>query len=201
MTPKDTREHLIDVGFQLIHSSGYAATGVKEILAHAGVAKGSFYHYFPSKEAFTEQVLLRYAATELERVQDFYQRNEFRPLDRLKEYFVTLVDTHGQNSPRPGCLLAYLSLEVSDKSSQLQSLLSDVLLRWQKGLASYLIEAVSLGDLPSDAQPDELSHFLLNGWEGALIRMRAEKSNAPLEAFIKVTFEWVLDIHAGKPLR
>jgi AcrR family transcriptional regulator len=63
MTPKDTREHLIDVGFQLIHSSGYAATRV----AHAGVAKESFYHHFTSKQAFTEQVLLRYAATELER--------------------------------------------------------------------------------------------------------------------------------------
>jgi len=62
---------------------------------------------------------VRYAAMELERIQDFNQRKELRPLDRLKQYFAALVDRQGQNSSRPGCLLAYLSLEVSDKSSQL----------------------------------------------------------------------------------
>src|SRR5258706_44783 len=69
MTIPNTRDHLIDIGLQQIHSTGYTATGVKEILDLAGVPKGSFYHYFSSKEAFTEQVLTRYATTEGERLQ------------------------------------------------------------------------------------------------------------------------------------
>jgi AcrR family transcriptional regulator len=88
-------------------------------VAHAEWPKGLSITQLSSKEAFTEQVLLRYAAMELERIQDFYQRKELRSLDRLKQYFATLVDRQGQNSSRPGCLLAYLSLEVSDKGSQL----------------------------------------------------------------------------------
>jgi len=67
MPIQTTREHLIEVGLERIRRIGYAATGVKEILDLAGVPKGSFYHYFPSKEAFVQEVLQRYSARETQR--------------------------------------------------------------------------------------------------------------------------------------
>ena len=52
MSAPSTREHLLEVGLERLRSTGYTATGVKEVLDLANVPKGSFYHYFPSKEAF-----------------------------------------------------------------------------------------------------------------------------------------------------
>ena len=56
----NTREHLIDVGLRLVQEKVYQASGLLEILKEAGVPKGSFYHHFPSKESFAEEVIQRY---------------------------------------------------------------------------------------------------------------------------------------------
>jgi len=69
MAKQSTRDLLIDVGLERMHTAGYASAGVKEILELAGVPKGSFYHYFPSKESFAREVLLRYFTGESKRAE------------------------------------------------------------------------------------------------------------------------------------
>jgi TetR/AcrR family transcriptional repressor of nem operon len=56
----DTREHLLATGETLSLRLGFTGMGLSELLATAGVPKGSFYHYFRSKEAFGEAMLQRY---------------------------------------------------------------------------------------------------------------------------------------------
>jgi TetR/AcrR family transcriptional regulator, transcriptional repressor for nem operon len=192
MATKNTREHLIDVGLQLIHSTGYNATGVKEILDHAGVPKGSFYHYFPSKEAFAKEVLLRYATGEAERAERILGDTRLRPLNRLRKYFEELLSVYGQTGPISGCLIGNLSLEVADRSVVLQPALSAVFSHWQQPIADVLRAAMEKGDLARSTKPDELAAFLLNNWEGALVRSKAEKSDQPLELFLHFTFNVLL---------
>ena len=192
MATKNTREHLIDVGLQLIHSTGYNATGVKEILDHAGVPKGSFYHYFPSKEAFAQEVLQRYATAEGERAERMLGDTRLRPLNRLRKYFEELLSVYGQTGPISGCLIGNLSLEVADHSAVLQPALSAVFNHWQQPIANVLREAMEKGDLARTTKPDELAAFLLNNWEGALVRSKAEKSDQPLELFLHFTFNVLL---------
>jgi TetR/AcrR family transcriptional regulator, transcriptional repressor for nem operon len=60
MTTLSTREHFLEVGLLTFHRHGYAATGIQEILESAKVPKGSFYHYFASKEEFAREVVLQY---------------------------------------------------------------------------------------------------------------------------------------------
>ena len=54
---KSTREHLIDVGLDLMHQHGYQATEMKGILNSANVPKGSFHQHFGSKEDFAAAAL------------------------------------------------------------------------------------------------------------------------------------------------
>jgi TetR/AcrR family transcriptional regulator, transcriptional repressor for nem operon len=192
MKTKATRDHLIDVGLNLFHTAGYAETGVKDILAQARVAKGSFYHYFASKEAFAEEVLRRYASVELERAQAFLDRNELVPLERLRRYFLSMINAHGYGSTRPGCIIAYMSLEAPTKGNQLEHLLSTVMQNWERAIASYILQSIARGHLTLNTSPEHISRFILNGWEGSLIRMRAEKSDLPLKTFVKVLFDEVL---------
>jgi TetR/AcrR family transcriptional repressor of nem operon len=69
MESRTTRDHLLQVGLRRIRSMGYASTGVKDILDEADVPKGSFYHYFASKETFAKEVLELYVRGEHERAE------------------------------------------------------------------------------------------------------------------------------------
>jgi TetR/AcrR family transcriptional repressor of nem operon len=187
-----TREHLIEIGLQRIHKFGYAATGVKEILDLAGVPKGSFYHYFPSKEAFAQEVLQRYSSIEFQRCETILGDDRLPPLKRLRKYFNELISVYGQRGPITGCLFGNMSVEVAEHSSSIQSQLSSSFGRWQQAIAALLRSAVDRGDLPRSTKPNELSSFLLNSWEGALVRSKAEKSDQPLETFIHFAFKVLL---------
>ena len=187
-----TREHLIEIGLQRIHQIGYAATGVKEILDLAGVPKGSFYHYFPSKEAFAQEVLQRYAARETQRRETILGDNKLVPLKRLRKYFNELIAVYGQNAPISGCLLGKMSVEVAGQSKAIQSLLSSSFACWQEAIAAVLRSAVERGELPRSTKTEQLASFLLNSYEGALVRSQAEKSNQPLDTFMDFAFKVLL---------
>ena len=53
----DARENLIHSAIELIGNRSYNAVGVQELCEHAGVKKGSFYHFFPSKRHLTLEAI------------------------------------------------------------------------------------------------------------------------------------------------
>jgi TetR/AcrR family transcriptional repressor of nem operon len=187
-----TRDHLIEVGLELMRKRGYGATGLQEILQAAGVPKGSFYHHFGSKEEFTAAVIERYFTLAAAHGQMVLGNTRQAPLKRLRGYFEELIKMAGQTAPIPGCLLGSLSLEVADVSPLLQSCLSFSFTQWQAAVAAVLREAVKKGELPKSTKPDELAGFVLNSWEGALLRSQADKKDAPLKDFLRFVFEDLL---------
>jgi TetR/AcrR family transcriptional repressor of nem operon len=189
---KPTRDHLIDVGLELMRRHGYGATGLQEILHSAGVPKGSFYHHFASKEEFTAAVIERYVTLEGEHCREVLGNTRQAPLRRLRRYFEELIRMGGQSAPIQGCLIGSLSLEVAGASALLQGCLSSSFSQWQAAIAAVLGEAVEKGDLPKTTRPDSLAGFLLNSWEGALLRSQAEKSDASLRDFLRYMFDELL---------
>jgi len=175
-----------------MHGQGYGATGIKDILDSAEVPKGSFYHYFASKEEFTGAVLERYAQREMERWDTTLNNEKLSPMKRLRRYFDELVKVYGQRGPIPGCLMGSLSLEIASQSSPIQQLLSVSFGYWQAAIANALQAAVDQNELPASTDPKSLSAFLLNSWQGALVRSLAEKSNDPLRCFLHYTFDVLL---------
>ncbi len=190
--PSTTREHLLEVGLRQLRLTGYTATGVKEILALANVPKGSFYHYFPSKEAFVSELLDRYAKGEVERLQRIFGDSSISPLKRLRLYFEDLFAVYGWQGEGTGCLTGSMSLEVGDHIPNLQQKLHTIYTLWQGGIADVLREAVTAGELPESTQPDALAEFILNSYQGALVRMKGDQSERPQENFLHFIFEVLL---------
>jgi TetR/AcrR family transcriptional repressor of nem operon len=187
-----TRDHLVEVGLELMRKHGYGATGLQEILHAAGVPKGSFYHHFSSKEEFTAAVVERYVELTGQHIREILGNTRQAPLKRLRRYFEDLIKMAGQSSPIPGCLAGNLSLEVSAASPLLQGHLSSGFTRWQSDVASVLREAIERGDLPKSTRLEPLAGFVLNSWEGALLRSQADRSDAPLKDFLYFVFEDLL---------
>jgi len=192
MTAKSTREHLIDVGLGLMHRNGYNATGLSDILKAADVPKGSFYHHFGSKEDFAAAALERYGMREREHAAAVLNDAATPPLKRLRRYFSDLVKIYGQKGAIPGCMMGRFSLEIAEESPQLRNRISASFEHWQHTITTVLGQAVARKELPADTDPDSLAGFLLNSWEGALLRSQAEKSNAPLETFMRYVFDRLL---------
>ena len=187
-----TREHLLEVGLRQLRSTGYTATGVKEVLDLAQVPKGSFYHYFPSKEAFVGELLERYALQEGARAQRIFGDVSISPLKRLRLYFEELFLVAGQRGEITGCLVGGMSLEIADHNPKLQAQLESMYTVWQAGIADVLRQAMKQGELKKSAKPERLAEFLLNSYEGALVRMKGDRSDRPLDTFLYFVFEVLL---------
>jgi TetR/AcrR family transcriptional repressor of nem operon len=192
MAAKSTREHLIDVGLGLMHQNGYNATGLTDILKAADVPKGSFYHHFGSKEDFAAAALEKYGMREREHAAAVLSDTATPPLKRLRRYFGDLVKIYGQKGAIPGCMMGRFSLEIAAESPQLRKQISASFDHWQHAIATVVQQAVTQKELPPGTDPASLSGFLLNSWEGALLRSQAEKSNAPLETFMRYVFDGLL---------
>jgi TetR/AcrR family transcriptional repressor of nem operon len=165
---------------------------VQEILNEADVPKGSFYHYFRSKEDFAREVLALYVRKQSERTAKILRNGKGAPLTRLRRYFQKLIAMFGPGAPVSGCLLGNLSLEIADHSDSIQSLLHSSFSKWQTAVAGVLREAMERGDLAKATKPDDLAAFLLNSYEGALLRSKADRSNKPLELFMSFAFNVLL---------
>lgn len=188
----DTRENLIRAGARLLHVGGYAATGIKEIVDSAKVPKGSFYNHFQSKEAFGAEVVDYYFGRGVPSLRAMLTAPDVPPLERLKRFFEQRSRSFSEAGHQRGCMLGNMSLEVADHSDVIRERLSVHFRTWSDLFEGCIAEAQAAGDLKNPLPAPVLAQYLLDSWEGALLRMRAEKSDVPLERFIQVTFASVL---------
>ncbi|WZO96617.1 TetR family transcriptional regulator C-terminal domain-containing protein [Isosphaeraceae bacterium EP7] len=187
-----TYEALLDAGTELILEKGYNHCGLDEILKRAGAQKGSFYHFFASKEDFGLRVIDRYSKIRLASMDEYLIDPSRAPLARLRRWYESTCLRKLDQECRIGCLFGSLSQELSNQSEAIRQSLDQCLSQVRKRLTACLVEAQSAGDLRADLDAAQLAEYCLNGWEGALLRMKVVRSVEPLEIFVRVTFDLVL---------
>lgn len=188
----ESKTALINAGRRIIVEKGYNNTGIQEVLQVAGVPKGSFYHFFSSKEDFGIQII-NCDAEEHDKVLEQYLSNEtLSPLNRLKQYFEDKCQEFESLQCREGCLLGNLGQEMADQNEAFRTRLQQVFARWHDRFADCLRQAQTAGEISSQWDARQLAEYCHNSWEGALLQMKITKSPAPLKAFITLTFGTVL---------
>ena len=90
---RTTRDKIIASGVRAILDKSFNAVGLNEILADAGVPKGSFYHYFKSKEAFGVAVVERFVADAADELRSILGDVSRSPLARLRHWMVTTQES------------------------------------------------------------------------------------------------------------
>jgi TetR/AcrR family transcriptional repressor of nem operon len=193
MSKQTTKENLIEVGLTLIHTAGYTATGINQVLEAAKVPKGSFYHHFSTKDEFVLDVVRRYASGEQERWERLLDDSDLSPLKKLRRYFKDLIATYGlSGGPIAGCLLGNLSLEVGGQHTEIRELIRQAFAVWEAAIAKTIREAIEKQELPKTTKAGDLAALLVNNWEGAQVRAKAEQSDKPLELFFNNAFSVLL---------
>jgi TetR/AcrR family transcriptional repressor of nem operon len=187
-----TRDNLLQVGLRMIHTEGYAATGIQGITEGAGVPKGSFYNHFASKEAFGAEVLDAYFDRNEGKLRALLCDADVAPLVRLEAYFDDRIDAFKAAGFTRGCLLGNFSAETADHSALLREHLAGHFDAWSKFFENCIAEAQEHGAIDRRFPAALLGRFVLNSWEGALLRMRVEKSDAALIEFKDIVFGQLL---------
>jgi TetR/AcrR family transcriptional repressor of nem operon len=177
----------------MIHAEGYAATGIQGIVEGADTPKGSFYTYFASKEAFGAEVIDEYSERGQSKLRNFLCNPGIAPLARLEAYFDDRIEAFRASNYARGCLMGNFSAEAADHSVLIREHLAKHFRVWSHIFEHCISEAQDLGTISSRFPALLLADFILNSWEGALLRMRIEKSDAPLIEFKKVIFEKILE--------
>jgi len=178
------KDKILTVGIDLFSKKGYHNVGLKEILKTAEVPKGSFYHYFESKEDFGLQVINKYSSLGVVNFQRALEDETLSPKNRIIEFYAKMIEHYLNKECREGCLMGNSSNELSDLAESFSNVIAHEFNLWQDALEKCIVEAQDLGEITADIESRMLASFVLNSWEGALLRMKCEKTVEPLRDFI-----------------
>lgn len=182
-----TRARLVRAGIESVLERGWAASGVDAVLRSAGVPKGSFYHYFPSKDDFGYAVLEGYQTFFLKRLERCFG-GEASMACRLDTQFAAFLaeslDGMARHGWQRGCLVGALGQELGGLHEGFRQRLLASLDEWGEMLARALATAQARGEVRRGLDPAQAARGFWTAWEGAVLRARLARDGAPLQAAI-----------------
>ncbi|AXK39596.1 TetR/AcrR family transcriptional regulator [Crenobacter cavernae] len=182
----DTREHILATGEALVQSRGFTAAGLTELLAAANVPKGSFYHYFKSKEDYGVALLIRYF-DQYDAAMGEKLTAPGRPArERLLSYFEGWI-ANACTPEHGGCLVVKLAGEVCDLSEPMRETLSAGMARIVARLAEVIEQGHADGSISCPGEPRALADALYAMWLGAALRAKVERCPDSLNAAMEDT--------------
>jgi TetR/AcrR family transcriptional regulator, transcriptional repressor for nem operon len=187
MARESVKEQIIAAAVETLHRRGFNRTSVQDITDAAKVPKGSFYNHFESKEELAVEALDRYWQWVLSGLRPLGDP-ETPPMERLKQYFRRLSERGRKHEYRPGCMIGNMSTEMPDQSRLVRERLAVVLAAWTRAIESCVREAQADGTMRRDIDARTLAEFLLNSFEGAVLRSKVDRDAAAHAAFEAVVF-------------
>ncbi|MGJ4940017.1 TetR family transcriptional regulator C-terminal domain-containing protein [Bradyrhizobium sp. HKCCYLS1011] len=191
MPKPSLKDAILDAGLRVMFRAGYHGSSVRDVVQEAGAPQGSFTNHFRSKEAFASEVLERYFSHVQGLVALALDDTSLTPRARLRRYLDIITGRLAADDWMRGCLIGDLSLEASGNSELLRAQLDTIFRAWRTPFAACIAEAQQAGEIAADFAPDELAEFLLASWQGAMLRMKVQRSPAALERFKTIAFNTV----------
>ena len=171
----------------MLIEQGYHGTGIQKVLDEVGVPKGSFYNYFESKEEFGAAAVRHYAACLADKMETALG-GASNPVAGLRKFFRGLMAEYEQASFAGGCLVANLGAEL-EGSEICRKALAEALGGWRDRVRDALAAGQKRGLVREDIAARDLADFLIDAWEGAVIRMKIQQSLTPLRQCLRRMFD------------
>ncbi|MBE0496476.1 MAG: TetR/AcrR family transcriptional regulator [Campylobacterales bacterium] len=163
-----TRDKLINATFDEVFSHGYQGASLSDILAKAGVHKGSMYHFFANKK---EMALAAVEETILQRFNERYGYVATQEKGYLEAFYAKLRDTSTRDFKR-GCPIANIVQEMSNIDADFNVLMRTIYETFRANVKTILDKALETGELaPCDTA--KLALFITATLEGAILSAKA----------------------------
>ncbi|MDW7672623.1 MAG: TetR family transcriptional regulator C-terminal domain-containing protein [Bacillota bacterium] len=175
------RNEIIEKTIHIIYRQGYHGTGIQELADAAGIPKGSFYNYFESKEEYAVQALHFYHQYLKDHLLIVLTDTSKPSKDRVKAFFSANIQMLEGFQYQMGCLVGNFSEEMGDLSDRLAKTADEILLSIEEDIENCLNDEPSQG---SDNR--QLAEFLVNSFQGAMLRMKSSRDDRPLAIFVNM---------------
>ena len=182
----DTRLHILNVGYQLIVNNGFNGVGLSQLLKEAEVPKGSFYHYFKSKEQFGEALIQHYFENYITKIESILVHGEGSHYQRILSYFSLWSKIENGTCNAHKCLVVKLSAEVSDLSDPMRQ----ALLKGAEKVTTTIQQCIVGGIDDSSISVEnsqEAAQNLYSMWLGASLLSKLSQSSQSLESALRLT--------------
>lgn len=179
-----TKERILEAAEEIMLQKSFHSVGLNEILSAVKVPKGSFYHYFQSKEQFGVELLKHYVAdaTAFKRRTLLTEEIAENPFERLMALFDMNIARLMENGCQRGCLVVKLSTEVATFSDDMRAVLAGGMREWQEVLEQVLVEGQKKKVIRKDLDATVTASMIQDLWMGASQRVQVQRSVAPLRA-------------------
>ena len=183
----EIRDHILATGQRIMAGKGFSAVGLNEILTDAGVPKGSFYHYFSSKEAFGVDMLARYFDDYLAELDATLSQPGLTMAQRLMNYWQLWRESQSFSDCQGKCLAVKLGAEVADLSDSMRGTLQTGTAGIIARLAHALEAGVEEGSLSIDDKPSRVAESLYQLWVGASVMVKIVRNTGPFNSAMSMT--------------
>lgn len=183
----DVRDKIVAVGQRIMAGKGFSAVGLNEILATAGVPKGSFYHYFGSKDAFGEALLAKYFDDYLAEMDITLRQPGKTSAQRLVDYFEQWRANQSFEDCQGKCLAVKLGAEVADLSEPMRLTLKQGTAGIVARLAEAIEQGLADGSIGAEGSAAQVAASLYQLWLGASIMVKIVRDASPFDAAMTTT--------------
>lgn len=187
MPRPSARDKIVEAAIETIRSRGFNGCGVSDITDAAGVPKGSFYNHFESKEALGAEIVEQYWQRACATLRILSDEN-LSPLERLRRYFGAMAKNMADRDYRCGCLFGNMGAEMADQSRLICDRLSAIFAGWSRSIETCIREGQRTGEIRKDIPAATLAAFLVNAWEGTVLRAKVDKDPLAHRHFQDVVF-------------
>ena len=183
------RLHILNTSSDLILHKGFTGVGLKEILQSCEIPKGSFYHYFQSKEAFGCELVQHYVDNYQVRLNGVWSGDQ-SAYQKLIEYFkLWIEDPETQSGWADSCLIVKLAAEVADLSEDMRSIMSAGVDDLIQRIAGLIVLGEQDQSIQAKTDASKLAQVIYQMWLGAALLSKLQKDKTPLhQALIATEF-------------
>ncbi len=180
-----TKEKLLDAAQRLMLAKGFVATTVDEICDEASLTKGSFFHYFKSKDHLGQAVLDRFVSTKQQAIQKGPFLKMRDPLQRVYGYLDFLIEMSKSPAAPPSCLLGNFAQELSNTHPKIRTQCATYFAKWAEQFKRDLDEAKKQYAPHTPIDTRSLAEHFIAVLEGALILAKAKQEREPIEEHLQ----------------
>lgn len=185
------RRRILESARPLIGVRGFSAVGLSQILEAANIPKGSFYHYFESKEHFGAALLELYNEQYMEKLDALIAQTGRTGFEKLSLYCQCWVDAQQNGCLSEKCLVVKLAAEVSDLSEKMRLILEEGTTGIVDRLARIIEEGQKDGSITKELPARQMASVVYQTWLGATLLVKVTRQPAPFEEAFAATKQLV----------
>ncbi len=171
----NTKKKIINTASDVLWKQGYEGASLNNVVKQAGVSKGAFFHYYPSKHSITVEVLDNYAQDQILGPLEKHLTAAHDPKTGLFAWLEESFGAYSQWDYKGGCMLGNFALELSDKDEAMREQMKTIFLSWENLLVNAFREPAKNGKLMME--PRQFARLIIAMYQGIFMTIKVHKDH------------------------